>query len=456
MRLSELIHLVWINIIENKFKVLLTSLGIIVGAATIVLVIAIGRGGQMDVADQFKNLSAGAIEVTNRITTGFDMGAMMGGGMPEGGGPPSDGGGSRSGGGMPGGGGMPSGGFGGGNTGKSGSNSFRSGGMGNMMSITLSEDDLEEIKLFVPDVSVATISANTKKSVLGGNLEEETDYTVAGVKPEYADISNLQMAIGDFITEESDTKSEKICVIGYSVALDMFDSLMEAYESTIEIDGRSYTVVGVLQEMGSVSSGISPDEAVFVPYSTAEKYVIGRTISPQITVVADDISKVSTVMENIQSVLSDRHNGATFTVTDAGSKMEAATQSANTLSLLLIAVASIVFIVGGIGIMNVLFVSVKERTREIGVLKALGASKRDILMEFLLEANAISTFGGIVGVAASFALVPLVRYTGMRVEPNLTGALLALLFAVVTGTVFGFYPAFKAASLIPIEALNQE
>ena len=120
------------------------------------------------------------------------------------------------------------------------------------------------------------------------------------------------------------------------------------------------------------------------------------------------------------------------------------------------AVAAIVFIVGGIGIMNVMFVSVKERTQEIGILKALGSSKRVILLEFLLEATLISIFGGILGLALGFALVPLIRLSGMTVEPVAVSALYSMLFAVGTGTVFGFYPAWKAAALMPIEALSQE
>ncbi len=454
MRLSELINLVWLNIIQNKFKVLLTSLGIIVGAATIVMVIAIGRGGQMDVEDQFKNLNAGAVEVTNQITTGFDgaMGgfggmtggppaAMEGGGRAQGGGQRSEAGGGGFSGGA---GGFSAGGFGGGS------------GGGNRLDITLSEEDLEEIALFVPDISVATITVNSKTNVLGGNLEEEEEYTVAGVLPAYALVSNLSMAIGDFVSEENNDASQKVAVIGYQLAVELYDSLLDAFDSTLEIDGRNYTVIGVLQKMGSVTSGISPDDAVFIPYTTANKYVMGRDASPQITVISNSVEKVPSVIENIKTVLSEKHGGTEFSVTDAGAQMEAATKSASTLSLLLIGVASIVFIVGGIGIMNVLFVSVKERTREIGVLKALGASKRDILLEFLLEANAISTFGGIVGVALSFGVVPIISALGMRVEPTVNGAVLALVFAVVTGTVFGFYPAFKAASLIPIEALNQE
>ena len=161
-------------------------------------------------------------------------------------------------------------------------------------------------------------------------------------------------------------------------------------------------------------------------------------------------------MANIKAVLAENYPTGKFTLTDAGAEMEAATTSANTLSMLLIAVAIIVFIVGGIGIMNVLFVSVKERTQEIGILKALGCNKREILLEFLAEANLIGTFGGIVGVAFGFGLVPALRLTGMTVSPSSLGGVLALAFAVVTGTVFGFYPAFKAAQLTPIEALSQD
>ncbi len=437
MQLTEIFRLVWINITENKWKVMLTSLGIIVGAATIVLVIAIGRGGQMDVEDQFKNLNAGAIDITYQQSGGGMSGGGLGGGMMMpmaggGGGAPTGSRGGAMAGGMPGGFGM------------------------NTENITLTQDDVDDILLFVPDVSQATITATAEKGVTGGDLEEEANYTIAGVKPEYLEMSNLSLAIGDFITEEDDTNCEKVAVIGYSLAEEIFGSVMEAYDSVIYIDGRSYVINGVLQQMGNMSAGINPDDAIFIPYDTAIKYVMGRDVSPQITVIAEDVSEVPQVMENIQTVLGETYKNATFTLTDAGSKMEAATQSADTLSMLLFSVASIVFIVGGIGIMNVLFVSVQERTTEIGILKALGSSRRDILLEFLIEANMISTIGGILGVIASAALLPVVEYFGMRVEPSFTGGVMALLFAIFTGTVFGFYPAYKAASLIPIEALNHE
>lgn len=446
MIFSELFRLVWLNITENKFKVMLTSLGIIVGAATIVLVIAIGRGGQMDVEDQFKNLNAGAIDISYKNAQSAGGGFSGGMGGPPGGG--TGGASRRTGGGSPGGmgGGSPGGGFPGG---------AMSMGRGET-NITLSESDAEDLQAFVPNISAVSISASAKKGVTGGELEEETQYTIAGVKDVYQQVSNLSLSVGSFITEEDDANAAKTAVLGASVAQEMFGTAMEAFDSVIYIDSRSYVVSGVLEQMGTVASGISPDDAVFIPFSTAGKYVMGRDMSPQITVVAQDVREVESVIENIRTVLGQSYPGVTFTISDAGSKMDAAAASANTLAALLVAVASIVFIVGGIGIMNVLFVSVKERTKEIGILKALGSSKRDILLEFLTESNVISTFGGLVGIALSFGLMPLVRYLGMRVEPTAAGAVMALAFAVVTGTVFGFYPALKASNLIPIEALNEE
>ena len=353
---------------------------------------------------------------------------------------------------MPGGGGMmPGGGFPGGMNGAFGMPAGRG-----ETNITLSETDVEDLEAFVPDITAVSISASARKGVTGGELEEETQYTIAGVKEVYQEVSNLSVALGEFITEEDDEEMRKTAVLGASVAEEIFGSAMAAYDSVIYVDSRSYTVGGVLEKMGTVSSGISPDEAIFIPFSTAKKYVMGSSISPTITVVAEDVQKVETVIENVRTVLGQSYPSVTFTISDAGSKMEAASASANTLAMLLVAVASIVFIVGGIGIMNVLFVSVKERTKEIGILKALGSSKRDILLEFLTESNMISTFGGLVGIGLSFALVPAVRSFGMRVEPSWTGALLALAFAVFTGTVFGFYPALKASNLIPVEALSEE
>ncbi len=515
MKLSEILRLVWINLIQNKFKVVLTSIGIVVGAATIVMVIAIGRGGQMDVADQFKNLNAGAIDISyeqssdssssnsksssksgssrkssngnsesgNRGQGGFGGGQGMpqmpgvasgdsgnskssggssgnsknsgnsssdksqkGNGSSNGGGMPQmQGGGEMQGGGMPGG-------FGGFMQGGKSSESSKI----NQEKITLSEDDMDDLKTFLPGISDITISYTTKSDVDGGELDDAESYTIAGVKNNYAGMSNLTMAAGSFIESSDEINKEKVCVLGYSVAKEIFGSVKDAYDSTIYIDDRAYVVNGVISEVGTVSSGISPDDSIFIPYSTGVKYIVGTDADPTITVIASDVDKVDTVMENIQSVLAENYPNAEFTITDAGSKMEAASESNNTLTTLLIAMAAIVFIVGGIGIMNVLFVSVKERTKEIGILKAIGCTKKDILIEFLLEACFISILGGILGVLLSFGITPVVEHFDVRVELSVFGAALAVVFAVFTGTVFGFYPALKASKLVPVEALNEE
>ena len=158
----------------------------------------------------------------------------------------------------------------------------------------------------------------------------------------------------------------------------------------------------------------------------------------------------------LKTVLAASYPNAEFTISDAGSKMEAANKSNETLTLMLIAMASIVFIIGGIGIMNVLFVSIKERTKEIGILKAIGGSRNDILMEFILEACCISLIGGLLGVTFIFAVSPALTSLNIRMEMSAAGAVLALAFSLVTGTVFGFYPAYKASKLVPVEALSSE
>lgn len=487
MKPKELLRLVWINITQNKFKVVMTSIGIIVGAATIVMVIAIGKGGQADVADQFKNLNAGAVDIS------YDGGTDFGGGgssddsdsgmamMAPGGG--SGGGfGGGSGGGFGGGsGGVPSGDMGGGSSsggeapgGAPGGEmpSGDGGGMPDMGSffggqsdmedrmnqenITLSEDDVDDVETFASGISAVTISYTTKSSVDGGDLDEADTYTIAGVKSNYEPISNLSLAVGSFITDDDDENKEKVCVLGASVAEEIFGSAIEAYGSVIYIDDRLYVVNGVLESMGTVASGISPDDSIFIPYATGVKYLVGSSVSPTITVLAADVNNVEGVIEEVTEVLATSYPNAEFTFEDAGSKMEAAEASNQILTMLLIAMAAIVFVVGGIGIMNVLFVSVKERTNEIGILKAIGCSKRDILLEFLAEAAAISLIGGVLGNLASLAVAPIVQYLGVRVELSALAFLIALVFAVGTGTIFGFYPAYKASNLVPVEALGAE
>lgn len=503
MRGSELLRLVWMNMVQNKFKTLMTSIGIIVGTATIVIVIAIGRGGQADVAEQFKNLNAGAIDISyqgeganqskgDNASQGTTAGQESGGFAMPGGGS----GGSFA---MPGGGSgdsivMPGGSAGGeityerpeddfsGRGSGDSSDGERSDGSGrknrgeadgemkfffefggsdmeermNQEKVTLTEEDVEDITLFVGGISAATISYTTRADVDGGELEEAATYTIAGVKENYAEISNLELYTGDFITDSNDESKEKVCVLGASVATEIFGSAIDAYGSILYIDNRPYVVNGILQAMGTVASGISPDDAVLVPYETGIKYLVGTEVNPTVTVLAEDVDNVEQVITDVGNLLAESYPNTTFTYEDAGSKMEAASASNKILTMLLIAMAAIVFVVGGIGIMNVLFVSVKERTNEIGILKAIGCSKGNIMTEFLLEAAAISFVGGVLGLGISIAVTPIVEYLGVRAELSGTAFVIALLFAVGTGTIFGFYPAWKASKLVPIEALSAE
>ena len=445
MSFVEILRLVWINIIGNRFKVLLTSLGIIVGSATIVIVIGIGQGGQQDVAEQFKNLNAGTITISDNsgISSG-GMGGGMGGmvfvAMPSGGGNSRGSGGS-----------MPSG---------MGSMPPMGGMMGQSQQrierTTFSETDLEEIAYFVPNIEELTLMATASTTVDGGTMDEEIEMNVVGATNDYFDITNLELMFGSFFDDYSNENLERVAILGYQTAVDIFENIYDAYDSTILINSKKYTVIGVLNQTGSTVSDVDLDSSIYIPINTAKKDVMGNSYSPNIIVIAEDVDEISTTIANIEQLLSEMYPNGSFSVTDAGSQVTASQKSADTLSFMLIAIASIVFIVGGIGIMNVLFVTVKERTQEIGLLKALGSSKKDILLQFLLEANFISIFGGIVGILLSFALIPLISSFGTTIVQSAFNVVLALAFAVFTGTVFGFYPAWQAASLKPIEALNQD
>ena len=269
MRFGELVHLVWINILESKFKVFLTSLGVIVGAATIVLVVAVGHGGEVQVQEQYKTLNAGSINVS--VSTQAEMRDQIIGGM-TGGGPFGGEWGGQAPGGETGGYGNRTAGRGGAPAGgAAGGFADRSGGTVRKQTVTLSGTDVEDIADLVPGLSYLSLYNTGTASVNGGDLTEDTDCTVVGVSPNYKDMCNLELLEGDFLTEDDVDGKSKTAVIGYTLAQNIFGSAYSAYGENLVIEGKTYEIAGVLAKMGSVSSGTSPDDSIFLPYSTGVK-----------------------------------------------------------------------------------------------------------------------------------------------------------------------------------------
>ena len=400
MKLQELINITFINLLENKFKVILTSLGIIVGTATIIMVIAIGKGGEEDVKKQFEGLSAGSIYVNlNYENPDLDINKVI----------PLD--------------------------------------EEKMQTILDDSNNISKVALSVPGSSSIKVRG------------KEGFESVVGVTDEFNEINKLNIQFGEGLNEGHQEDKDKVCVLGESLAQQYFIDAESAIGESIKINGKTYKVIGILDRKGDGTQGISPDQSIFIPYSTAYKYVYDKkNYMPQGIALVEDLNKVESGIRDVESSLDYifDEGAKNFKVEDAGSKIEAALASAKTMNVLLMSVATIVFIVGGIGIMNVLFVAVNERTKEIGILKALGSSGKDILIQFLLESVIISSFGGICGIILSYLLMPLTKYLGVPVLFTIEGQLIALLFAIITGTVFGIYPAYKASQLKPVEALSYE
>ena len=399
MKLLEMLRIVMINILQNKVKVMLTSIGIIVGSVTIVMVIAIGRGREEEVKAQFSGLSAETVYV-------------------------------------------------------------------NLDYMKIGNKDFSEIPKLTQDLMEQMMdeSQTLKGIYLRGDaysevtLNGKTEYiSVTGVTEGYSLVSNLETAYGENISEFDVEEMTSVAVIGEGIAKKYYPNVEEAIGSTIRIGDKAFTIIGILERKGDGLQGLSADDTIFIPFTTAEQSILNEYTMPQIVALSKDLSTVKFSMKEMKSTLNYvLDDGSYYTLEDAGSRIEAATQSAGTMNMLLIAMATIVFIVGGIGIMNVLFLSIKERTKEIGILKALGSSKEEILLQFLFESVIISTFGGIMGVLLSYLLMPLMKYTNTPVSPSIEGQIISIIFAMITGTLFGLYPAYKASQLKPIEALSYE
>ncbi|MEA3459324.1 MAG: ABC transporter permease [Chloroflexota bacterium] len=420
MNIIESISIALRGLTANKMRSGLTMLGVVIGVAAVIALLSIGEGAQASITEQISSVGTNLLFVT--------PGAITQRGV----------------------------------RGASGS------------AATLIYDDAEAIAdpRNVPNaVTVAPVFGHNTQVVFG---DENVNVSVSGVTPEYADAYNgVEVASGRFIEGKDVDRRASVAVLGYQTAQDLFgdfDPVGQKIKVTIpgENSGRvSLTVVGVLAERGTSMMG-DPNEVMLVPITTAQTRIfngrnsLGELIVSQIIVVAASEDRADAAVDEITTLLRDRHDldadeEDDFNVIDQADMLEMATEVTGTLTVFLGAIAAISLLVGGIGIMNIMLVSVTERTREIGIRKAVGARKADILTQFLLEAVVLSLLGGLIGILLGMGLAQLVSLTGLLTSVvTLNSVLLAVGFSIAVGLFFGIYPANQAAGLNPIDALRYE
>lgn len=401
MRIGELVRMVRANTLQNRGKVLLTSLGIIVGTATIVLVMAIGQGAKDEAEAQYSGMSADTVFVNldyQQLNGNFDTSGLE------------------------------------------------------KLTPALMQAIWEEN----PYLSGICLRSQNGAKVQLGRTQEYLNVT--GVTSDYAAVFSLAVSDGGDFSPEDFEAGRKVAVIGSEVADKYFGGAAAAVGQRLRIGQHAFTVIGVLAASGDSVKGVDSDNALYIPWQAMEDCQLATDYSiPQLTGKVADLKNVNKAMRRMEGSLRYYMDSAhLYKVEDAGSRIEAATRSARTMSMLLLSVAMIVLTVGGIGIMNVLFVTIKERTREIGVLKALGMPKRTILLQFLLESVSIGVIGGVLGLVCSAAGLWAMRFADMPLAPSASGAALAFVFAVATSALFGFHPAWKASQLKPVDALSYE
>ena len=405
----ETLRVAWRALGRNKLRSFLTALGIVIGVGAVIAMVAIGDGAKARVEQSFAAMGSNMLIV-----------------MP----------GSTSAGGV-------------------------QGGFGSMP--TLTWDDLRAIQTEVPSVRYAAPALRTTTSVVAEDQNWTT--SVNGTSPAYFAIRSWSAARGAIFNASDVDSGTKVVVLGQTVADKLFGPGAEAVGTTVRIKGVPFEVVGVLAAKGQSPMGQDYDDAVFVPYTTFQSKLQGglkNVIAGVLFIGATDADATSVAERQITALLRDRHHLASgadddFSIRNLTEMASATQEGTKTLTTLLAAIAAVSLLVGGIGIMNIMLVSVTERTREIGVRMAVGARPRDILLQFLVEALALSVAGGAIGVALGVSGAAwLARTMGwpMLVRPDVIA--IAVVFSGLVGVGFGLYPAQKASRLDPIQALRFE
>ncbi len=403
----------------NKMRSGLTVLGIVIGVAAVIAMLAVGNGAQASITGSISSIGTNLLFVFR-------------GGPDEGGGPGP--GGRRSG--------------------------------NNDRPLTLSDAEAIADPLAAPSVQIVApaIQGNGTITFAG----ENTITTITGVTPDFAPVRNLEIAEGEFINEEHSLGRMSVVVLGPETAKTIFGHADGVVGETVRIEGQPFRVIGVLVAKGGGAFG-SEDNNAYIPFTTAQARLIKRASPEQVDVLfvqATSAESVPLAADEISNILRQRHRTPIgyddFTVFTQQDFLQTFETITGVLTIFLGGIAGISLLVGGIGIMNIMLVSVTERTREIGLRKALGARKRDILLQFLTESSLLSLIGGIIGIIfgwlIAFAIGQIATATGNDFVPivGTDAILLSTSFSAIIGLFFGIYPASRAANLEPVEALRYE
>jgi putative ABC transport system permease protein len=390
---------------RNKLRTALTMLGMIIGVGAVITMVALGTGAQSSIDAQIQ--SAG----TNMIMV--NAGNFSQGGVRQ--------------------------------------------GQGNAS--TLVPDDAAAI-VSVPGVQYVVAGMNTRGQIVAGNQNWNTQ--VQGTDVDLPLIRNWPTSLGSFFTPQDVTTAAKVAVLGSTVRDQLFGPGVDPTGQLIRISNQPFTVAGVMAVKGQSSVGQDQDDVIYVPYTTVMKKLRGVTFINQITVSATSAGTTSQTADAIAALLRVRHkiqdgDPDDFMVRTMDEIASVRRETTQTMTALLASIAGVSLLVGGIGIMNIMLVSVTERTREIGLRMAIGARGRDVLLQFLVEAVVLSVFGGSIGIALGFGLSQgLTYWLAWPTAVSANAVAIAFGFAAATGVFFGFYPARKAAALDPIEALRFE